>query len=68
MLTSSHVPEYLVAAFAKRFAEKTSQFNENSRFYEFLFAYMLARISLRAPANAILATLPFIANLLIRHK
>ena len=66
MLTSSHVPEYLVAAFAKRFAEKTSQVNQG--FTNSNFVFRLARISLRAPANAILATLPFIANLLIRHK
>ena len=45
-LASSHLPEYLVAAFIKRFS----------------------RLSLTAPANSILLLLPFIGNLLLRHK
>ncbi|TRY61909.1 hypothetical protein TCAL_13364 [Tigriopus californicus] len=45
-LTSTHLPEYLVAAFAKR----------------------LARLTLTAPAPAFLMILPFIGNLLLRHK
>jgi len=45
-LTSSHLPEYLVASFVKR----------------------TARLALFAPAPAILALLPFIGNLLFRHK
>ena len=45
-MTSSHLPQYLVAAFVKR----------------------LSRLCLTAPANAILVVLPFIGNLLIRHK
>merc|ERR1719510_2414300 len=45
-MTSSHLPQYLVAAFVKR----------------------LSRLSLTAPADAILVVLPFIGNLLIRHK
>ena len=45
-LASSHLPEYLVAAFIKR----------------------LSRLCLTAPSNAILLVLPFIGNLLIRHK
>merc|ERR1712168_1381442 len=45
-MTSSHLPQYLVAAFVKR----------------------LSRLCLTAPADAILVVLPFIGNLLIRHK
>ena len=45
-LASSHLPEYLVAAFVKRFS----------------------RLCLTAPANSILLVLPFIGNLLLRHK
>ena len=45
-LASPLLPEYLVAAFVKRFS----------------------RLCLTAPANAILMVLPFIGNLLIRHK
>ena len=45
-LASSHLPEYLVAAFIKRFS----------------------RLCLTAPANSILLLLPFIGNLLLRHK
>ena len=45
-LASSHLPEYLVAAFIKR----------------------LSRLCLTAPSNSILLILPFIGNLLIRHK
>ena len=45
-LASSHLPEYLVAAFIKRFS----------------------RLCLTAPANSILLVLPFIGNLLLRHK
>lgn len=45
-LSSSHLPEYLIAAFVKR----------------------LSRLCLTAPCNAILLLLPFIGNLLIRHK
>ncbi len=44
-LTSTHLPEHLVAAFAKR----------------------AARMALSAPANAVLAVLPFVGNLLVRH-
>ena len=45
-LTSTHLPEYLVAAFVKR----------------------LSRLCLIGPANALLMVLPFIGNLLLRHK
>ncbi|XP_059470197.1 nucleolar complex protein 4 homolog B [Neocloeon triangulifer] len=45
-LTSTHIPEALVAAFAKR----------------------LGRLSLTASATDILIMIPFIGNLLIRHK
>ncbi|KAF4529321.1 hypothetical protein B566_EDAN011415 [Ephemera danica] len=45
-LSSSHLPEALVASFAKR----------------------LARLALLAPAPDILIILPFIGNLLLRHK
>ena len=45
-MTSSHLPQYLVAAFVKR----------------------LSRLCLTAPSDAILVVLPFIGNLLIRHK
>lgn len=45
-LSSSHLPAYLVAAFAKR----------------------LARMSLSAPPYALLYTIPFVGNLLIRHR
>jgi len=45
-LMSTHLPEYLVAAFVKR----------------------LSRISLTAPANALLMVLPFIGNLILRHR
>jgi U3 small nucleolar RNA-associated protein 19 len=43
---STHLPEYLVAAFVKR----------------------LSRLCLVGPANALLMVLPFIGNLLLRHK
>ena len=45
-LASSHLPEYLVAAFVKR----------------------LSRMCLSAPPNSILLMMPFIGNLLLRHK
>uniref|UniRef100_A0A1B6E3T7 CCAAT-binding factor domain-containing protein n=1 Tax=Clastoptera arizonana TaxID=38151 RepID=A0A1B6E3T7_9HEMI len=45
-LTSTHLPESLVAAFAKR----------------------LARLSLSAPPQDILIIIPFIGNLILRHK
>ena len=45
-LASPLLPEYLVAAFIKRFS----------------------RLCLTAPSNAILLVLPFIGNLLLRHK
>jgi len=45
-LMSTHLPEYLVAAFVKR----------------------ISRISLTAPANALLMVLPFIGNLILRHR
>ena len=45
-LASSHLPEYLVAAFIKRFS----------------------RMCLTAPPNSILLMMPFIGNLLLRHK
>ena len=45
-MTSTHLPEYLVAAFVKR----------------------LSRLCLTGPANALLMVLPFIGNLLLRHK
>lgn len=45
-LSSSHLPAYLVAAFAKK----------------------LARMALSAPPYALLYVIPFIGNLLIRHR
>lgn len=45
-LSSSHLPAYLVASFAKR----------------------LARMALQAPPYALLYIIPFIGNLLIRHR
>lgn len=45
-LSSSHLPAYLVASFAKR----------------------LARMALAAPPYALLYVIPFIGNLLIRHR
>lgn len=45
-LSSTHLPAYLVAAFAKR----------------------LARMSLVAPPYALLYVIPFIGNLLVRHR
>ncbi|CAN8008476.1 unnamed protein product [Ixodes pacificus] len=45
-LSSTHLPAYLVAAFAKR----------------------LARMSLVAPPYALLYVVPFIGNLLVRHR
>ncbi|KAH7944192.1 nucleolar complex protein 4 homolog [Rhipicephalus sanguineus] len=45
-LSSSHLPAYLVASFAKR----------------------LARMALQAPPYALLYVIPFIGNLLIRHR
>ncbi|KAH9365734.1 hypothetical protein HPB48_009605 [Haemaphysalis longicornis] len=45
-LSSSHLPAYLVAAFAKK----------------------LARMALSAPPYALLYVVPFIGNLLIRHR
>uniref|UniRef100_A0A131Z008 U3 small nucleolar RNA-associated protein 19 n=1 Tax=Rhipicephalus appendiculatus TaxID=34631 RepID=A0A131Z008_RHIAP len=45
-LSSSHLPAYLVASFAKR----------------------LARMALQAPPYALLYVVPFIGNLLIRHR
>ena len=45
-LMSTHLPEYIVAAFVKR----------------------LSRLCLTGPANALLMVLPFIGNLLLRHK
>ena len=45
-LASTHLPEYLVAAFVKRFS----------------------RLALTGPSNSLLLILPFIGNLLLRHK
>ncbi|KAH6942360.1 hypothetical protein HPB50_004177 [Hyalomma asiaticum] len=45
-LSSSHLPAYLVASFAKR----------------------LARMALQAPPYALLYVIPFIGNLLVRHR